>query len=300
MKKEYNYLDELTDKSKNFKVKGNTMRGAIFEDDIQIFNDAIQRNKQYEISDAIIQPVPEQYQMNQSKYQMNFNERMTLIPLTGQSSLCTSTYLSINEIPRSVDAKEELVDVLGIVLFVGETRLVPINGSDVPVRDIIITDDRNGAVHSWRLDSQQCALKHTKGFSLGSTMSTEILVNPIDEKAEKLQLWAAQNETLLRDRQSIILKSRNSSQRRIISTVAEINAKKAASTWLEQKFWLEVTMPEATLDDLYFYLGCSKCGRKGDAGKGALYKCAHCNNTQSVSVPRITFKFKAVDATGTR
>ncbi|KAL2902258.1 Replication protein A 70 kDa DNA-binding subunit B, partial [Bienertia sinuspersici] len=59
-------------------------------------------------------------------------------------------------------------------------------------------------------------------------------------------------------------------------------------------------MPEATLDDLYFDLGCSKCGRKGDAKKGALYTCTHCNNTQSVSVPRITFKFKAVDATGTR
>ncbi|KAL2924819.1 Replication protein A 70 kDa DNA-binding subunit B, partial [Bienertia sinuspersici] len=156
LKKEYNYLDELTDKSRNFKVKvtvthkarpkqspgkkkcqrlimqvekGNTMRGPIFEDDIQTFND------------AIIQPVPEQYQMNQNKYQMNLNERMTLIPLTGQLSMCTSPYLSINEIPCSNDGKEELVDVLGIVLFVGETRLEPISGSDVPIRDIVITDD---------------------------------------------------------------------------------------------------------------------------------------------------------------
>ncbi|KAL2928022.1 hypothetical protein RDABS01_000018, partial [Bienertia sinuspersici] len=146
--------------------------------------------------------------MNQSKYQMNFIERMTLIPLTSQSSLCTSPYLSINEIPRSDDAKEELVDVLGIVLFVGETRLVPINGSDVPVRDIITTDDRNGAVHSWWLDSQLCASKHRKG--------------------------------------------------------------------------------------------ATNVAKKVDAKKGALYKCAHCNNTQSVSVPRITFKFKAVDATSTQ
>ncbi|KAL2934141.1 Replication protein A 70 kDa DNA-binding subunit B [Bienertia sinuspersici] len=59
-------------------------------------------------------------------------------------------------------------------------------------------------------------------------------------------------------------------------------------------------MPEATLDDLYFYLGCNKCGRKGDAEKGVLYTCTHCNNTQSVSVLTITFKFKVVDATGTR
>ncbi|KAL2904406.1 Replication protein A 70 kDa DNA-binding subunit B [Bienertia sinuspersici] len=235
---------------------------------------------------------------------MNFNERMTLIPLTGQSSLCTSPYLSINEIPRSNDVKEELVDVLGVVLFVGETRLVPINGSDVPVPCDDLAETDSELFKKWSSSFMVAGftamrIKAYKGFSLGSTMSTEILVNPTDEKAEKLQLWAAQNETLLRDRQSIILESRNPSQQRIISTVAEINAKKAATTWLEQKFWLKVTMPEATLDDLYFYLGCSKCGRKGDAEKGALYKCAHCNNTQSISVPRITFKFKAVDATGT-
>ncbi|KAL2934140.1 Replication protein A 70 kDa DNA-binding subunit B [Bienertia sinuspersici] len=228
MKKEYNYLDELTDKSRNFKVKvtvthkaqpkqspgkkkcqrlimqdekGNTMRGAIFEDDIQTFND-------YEISDAIIQPVPEQYQMNQNKYQMNFNERMTLIPLTGQSSMCTSPYLSINEIPRRNDDKEELVDVLGIILFVGETRLVPINGSDVPVRDIIITDDSTQhsllflawddlAENDFELFKKWSSsfivtgfttmrIKAYKGFSLGSTMATEILINQTNEKAEKL------------------------------------------------------------------------------------------------------------------
>ncbi|KAL2929500.1 Replication protein A 70 kDa DNA-binding subunit B, partial [Bienertia sinuspersici] len=235
MKKEYNYLNELTDKSKNFKVKvivthkarpkqsprkkksqrlimqdekGNTMRGAIFEDDIQTSNNAIQRNKQYVISDAIIQPVPEQYQMNQNKYQMKFNERMTLIPLTGQSSMCTSPYLSINEIPRSNDTKEELVDVLGIVMFVGETCLVPINGSDVPVRDIIITDD--STQHSLLLSAWDdlaeddsdlfkkwsssfivvgftaMCIKAYNGFSLGSTMSTEILVDLTDEKAKKL------------------------------------------------------------------------------------------------------------------
>ncbi|KAL2929501.1 Glycine--tRNA ligase alpha subunit [Bienertia sinuspersici] len=45
-------------------------------------------------------------------------------------------------------------------------------------------------------------------------------------------------------------------------------------------------MPEATLD--------------GDAEKGALYKCTHCSNTRPVSVSRCTYKFKAVDATGTR
>ncbi|KAL2927184.1 Replication protein A 70 kDa DNA-binding subunit B [Bienertia sinuspersici] len=279
MKKEYNYLDELTDKSRNFKVKvtvthkhdlnsllerknGNTMRGAIFEDDIQTFNDAIQRNKQYEISDAIIQPVPEQYQMNQNKYQMNFNERMTLIPLT---------------------------DVSGIVLFVGETRLVPINGSDVPVPWDDLVENESELFKKWSSSFivagfTAMRIKAYKGFSLGSTMSTEILVNPTNEKAEKLQLWACQNETLLRDCQSVIMESRNPSPQRIISTAAEINAKKATSTWLEKKFWLKVTMTEATLDDLYFYLGCSKCGRKGDAKKGAL----------------ITFKFKAVDATGTR
>ncbi|KAL2944535.1 Replication factor A protein 1 [Bienertia sinuspersici] len=106
MKKEYTYLDELTDKSKNYKVKvnviqkarpkqspgkkkrqqlifedekGNIMRGAIFEDDIPIFEEAIQRNGEYEISDAVIAPVPVQFQKKPNEFQMNLNRRIKLI-----------------------------------------------------------------------------------------------------------------------------------------------------------------------------------------------------------------------------
>ncbi|KAL2892046.1 Replication factor A [Bienertia sinuspersici] len=56
-------------------------------------------------------------------------------------------------------------------------------------------------------------------------------------------------------------------------------------------------MPEATLDDLYFYLGCSKCGQKGDAEKE---HCTHALKLLLRLLYKITFKFKAVDATGTR
>ncbi|KAL2936063.1 Replication protein A 70 kDa DNA-binding subunit B [Bienertia sinuspersici] len=349
IKKDYTYLDQLTDKTKQYKVKvkviqkarpkqspgkkkcqqlilqddkGNTMRGAIFGDDISTFEQALERNGEYEISNAMIQPVPQQFQLKDNEYQMNFNDRVNVTPLHGESSTHGPKFLSIAEIPRNDDTNKELLDVLGIVLYVGEIRSVRTGNKEVPVRDIIITDDSTQhplIMCAWNdlaeMDCETFAnwsksfiitaltavhVATYKGFSLASTMSTEIVSDPQGERAAKLRLWAEENQMLLRDRQAMILEARTPLKARIISTLAEINAKKAANTWQEQTHWIKITIPEANHCDLYFYMGCNNCGRKGIAEKGDTYTCSHCKDNKAIAIPRVTFTFIAVDKTGTK
>ncbi|KAL2894070.1 Replication protein A 70 kDa DNA-binding subunit B [Bienertia sinuspersici] len=279
MTKKYKYLDELTDKTKDYKArvkvieksrpkqspgkparqplvlrdeKGTTMRGIIFGSDIPLFEQAIVRDGEYEFGDAIIAPVAEQYRQKEKEFQMTFTRRMELIPVVGESSNPGPKYLQIQSIPRTGEASNDLIDVIGLVLYVGDIRPVNIAGREVPVRDIMIVDDR-----------------------------------------------AKVNKTLLDDLRSMILTARDPSQPRVISTLAEIKAKKAANTWLEQKYWIKVAVVDPKVEDMHFYVGCSKCGRKGTAEKGTAYYCNHCKNAETLSVPRVTFKINVSDGTGT-
>ncbi|KAL2905002.1 Replication protein A 70 kDa DNA-binding subunit B [Bienertia sinuspersici] len=169
MTKKYKYLDELTDKTKDYKVKvkvienscpkqspgkparqplvlqhekGTTMRGIIFGSDIPLFEQAIVRYGEYKIGDDIIALVAEQYRQKENEFQMTFNRR-ELIPIGGESINPRPKYLQIQSIPRTGEAINELIDVIGIVLYVGNIRLVNIIGRDVPVRDIMIVADSN-------------------------------------------------------------------------------------------------------------------------------------------------------------
>ncbi|KAL2937621.1 Type III pantothenate kinase [Bienertia sinuspersici] len=108
MTKKYKYLDEFTNITKGYKVKvkvikksrpkqspgkparqplvlrdekGTTMREIIFESDIPIIQQAIVRDGEYEIVDAIIAPVAEQYRQKENEFQMTFTRRMELIPV---------------------------------------------------------------------------------------------------------------------------------------------------------------------------------------------------------------------------
>ncbi|KAL2934974.1 Replication protein A 70 kDa DNA-binding subunit B [Bienertia sinuspersici] len=98
----------------------------------------------------------------------------------------------------------------------------------------------------------------------------------------------------------MIVEARTPLKTRIISSLAEINAKKATNTWQEQTHWIKITIPEANQSDLYFYMGCNNCGRKAFAEKGDTYTCSHCKDNKAIAIPRVTFTFTAVDTTGTK
>ncbi|KAL2941068.1 Dysferlin [Bienertia sinuspersici] len=136
MTKKYKYLDELTDKTRDYKVKvkvieksrpkqspgkparqplvlrdekGTTMRGIIFGSDIPLFEQAIVRDGEYEIDDAIIAPVTEQYRQKEKEFQMTFTRRMELIPVGDESSNPRPKYLQIQSIPRTGEASNNLI-----------------------------------------------------------------------------------------------------------------------------------------------------------------------------------------------
>lgn len=335
MKGKYILLSELTDKTKDFKVrvkviqkarpsnsgtvkyqhikfaddKGNEMRGTLFQDDMKKFELALQQGAEYEISNVPIRRVPEQYQIKPNEFQMNFNDRARVIPVDTETVDLLPKYNSIMTVPP----------VIGVVLFAEETKTVKRGEREQQVREVMLTDysserplvlslwddlARSGSepLNQWAqtfmiVGFTDMQISNHKCFSLRSSMSTDVFIDPNDVKANALKRWIEDKETTLVDRRSKAMEIKFPSAERVLTTMAEIVAKKADKTWQEEKFWVEATIPEATIKNVRSYLGCSVCGRRGEAEKEATYKCLFCNSTEATCLPRVNYAFEATDGT---
>uniref|UniRef100_A0A803N3Y9 Uncharacterized protein n=1 Tax=Chenopodium quinoa TaxID=63459 RepID=A0A803N3Y9_CHEQI len=181
-------------------------------------------------------------------------------------------YQPLSTIPRSPDPNGRY-DIVGdgVVLFVEEDpRLIPnICGRDSSVREISITDtsqDHAIIISAWNdLTGKPCdamknwaekfnvvgftALKtrHTRGFTLSTTMSTRIIINPKGPRADMLREWVTLYRHVLLDRQERILNVRYPSTEKKIVTIAELRSKKAANATPDEIAWIRVTIPEPDL-----------------------------------------------------
>ncbi|KAL2894877.1 Replication protein A 70 kDa DNA-binding subunit [Bienertia sinuspersici] len=297
MKPEPKKLKELDDKAANYKVKvkvihkappqqspnkkrfqrlilkdeeGYTMKATLFEKDIERYEEALKRNGEYEISNATIAQTPAQHASHPSEYQMTINSRARISPLITDFSLLEPQYRSISAIPRAMSEGDDLIDVLGVLLYVDDIKII----NQTNVREIHITDPSNITF---------------VGFSMASTMSSEIIKHPQGTKAESLRTWyviildyyvAIQNQALLNDQRSKLLDIHTLSTDNNITSVKEINARK------DERFWIDVIMPTATAKNMYVYLGCNKCGRQNNEIENAIYKCSKCSAIDATSVPR--------------
>ncbi|XP_021719159.1 uncharacterized protein LOC110686859 [Chenopodium quinoa] len=95
------------------------MRGTLFGDQIEAFEDALQYLGEYDISAATIKFIDEKWRtdLDQFPYQMTFGSRTVIQPVDPELGPVLPNYQLIAAIPRAVDP-DERYDVVGVVLYV--------------------------------------------------------------------------------------------------------------------------------------------------------------------------------------
>ncbi|KAL2905955.1 Replication protein A 70 kDa DNA-binding subunit B [Bienertia sinuspersici] len=310
MKPEYTSLNKLTDKSKDYKVKvrvidktqplqtpkkyryqrlvlkddeGNTIRGTLFGNDIESFEQALRRNGEYEISGAPVQQVRVEHQKKPNEYRITFNETAKITPLATGACCSEPNYLKLTAIPRTQTVGDNSLDVIAIVLFVSDVYPVKQGSVEYPVRKVLLVDDscqRQTILSAWN------DLAHVEwftgirvatynGFSLTTTMSTFFVMDPTGEKADALRLWAMKNVALLNQMRSKTTLIWNSSTMKTITPVEEVESKKAHEIWEE---------------DI--------CGRRIYSELGVTFDCVQCNTRNATAVLRATLTLFATDGIG--
>ncbi|KAK9714422.1 hypothetical protein RND81_06G093000, partial [Saponaria officinalis] len=106
------------------------------------------------------------------------------------------------------------------------------------------------------------------------------------------------HQQVLRDKQARVLEVRDPMQATQLTTIEALKQKKAHNTLQEERHRLIVVIPNAAMDKVHAYLGCSNCGRSADVPAGHTYTCTNCSAKNCVSSPRVTFNCEVSDGTG--
>ncbi|KAL2932435.1 Replication protein A 70 kDa DNA-binding subunit B, partial [Bienertia sinuspersici] len=296
------------------------MKGTLFDSDIEKYAEALERNGEYELSNAMISAVPPQHASKPNEYSIIINARAQISSLTTDATALGPQYQAFATIPRD-PFNTELIDVLGVVIYVTAPKAIyRSQGIEDSVREIYLTDhsyDRPFTVSLWNdvLRTHEETLnfwpdsfnvvgvlaltgRSYKGFTLSSTMSTRIITNPKGEKADALRAWATNHQNILTDHRSKLAEIHSSTTTTPITKIEEINRKRASNTWQEERFNLKVTLPTASTENLRLYLGCSKCGRRTNETIDTTFTCTFCNVQSAKSEPRPILKVDAVDDSG--
>uniref|UniRef100_A0A803MQM3 Uncharacterized protein n=1 Tax=Chenopodium quinoa TaxID=63459 RepID=A0A803MQM3_CHEQI len=139
------------------------MRITLFGDQIKGYDEAIAYNGEYEISNATVKPLDDQYRTvnDHLPFQLHFNHRTVIQPICTETGHVVPQYQSIASIPR---------------LQVGDDRY----------------GTTSDALNFWAEKFAVVgftALKHNprRAFALSTTMSTRIIHNPKGDRANVLR-----------------------------------------------------------------------------------------------------------------
>ncbi|XP_074271480.1 replication protein A 70 kDa DNA-binding subunit B-like [Silene latifolia] len=299
------------------------MCGALFYDQVVVYEDAIKHNKIYEITNARITPLKPEYKTNESglDYQMTFNNRtiVQLVDIDDDSAVIN--YHPISHLPRATDYSE-MFDNVGIVLFVEEhSRQVKTSkNKEATVREIVLIDHSTTqplSISVWdELAEDDCTMliptpgkfrtvrlialrvsKH-KGFSMTTSTSTVFIHSPTGENAESLASWMTNHQTALTQLQARLFSVKLPLGAERTNKISALRSKKAKTALQDERHWLDVTIPNAEFHKINAYMGCSKCGKRSSIPPGRTYTCDTCSEPDCTSVPKVTFTFEISDGTG--
>ncbi|XP_074304828.1 replication protein A 70 kDa DNA-binding subunit B-like isoform X2 [Silene latifolia] len=302
--------------------EGSKIKTILYNDDIGAYENIIQSKVEYDISNAKIRPMPEKYRLtaDDHPFQLSFGSDTIIKAVEGSKPPIGPEYVTIAAIPRT-NTTDDRYDVVGVLIYVEPLRQVPRpSGLPLDVREWIIIDHSTEhplIITAWAelatREGQQLqevaesfpiigvtSLKpsYHKGFSLSTTSSTFVKINPEGEKADMLRAWAAANKTTISAKHCQVLDIRAPATTRVTTTTRKIRTKKAADTLQEERHWLHVSSPEFDRKDVRFYLGCIHCGTGSKKEINVEYTCTTCKRAAVTSLPRMNITFEAIDETG--
>ncbi|XP_021713927.1 uncharacterized protein LOC110681999 [Chenopodium quinoa] len=232
MNPRYVPLDKLTPKSKKYKIKvkvkekspakfpenkkafqklvfeddeGNTIRGTLFDDEIENFQNILEHEKEYIIADAPIRNTNPLYRHKEGDYYLSFGGSTAIQSLNPNSGLVMPKYIPIAEVPPT-SSPDDCFDILGVVVYLEDTKKKKAAGGyEFDVRDVIVVDDSMQKVGDGLV------------ISLYGELATK--------DCAQLSAWILENQDRVSDHMGHHLSSREGSSSEIITTVKDLNKK---------------------------------------------------------------------------
>ncbi|XP_074296304.1 replication protein A 70 kDa DNA-binding subunit B-like [Silene latifolia] len=227
-------------------------------------------------------------------YQLSFGADTIIRPVEGSTPQTGPNYITITAIPRAV-SPDDRYDVVVILIFMEPLRqLERHDGQGLDVRELVVIDQSTSQpliITAWAelatIDGEKLhviagsfpiigltSLKpsYHKGFSLSTTYSTYVKLEPDGDAVDRLRAWYEANKQTvsikqLYSRNKQVVAARTPGIARLKTTIKKLRLKKP--------MW-----------------------GKHQKDSGDVYNCGVCKRQSVTSVPRMNISFEAIDDTG--
>jgi replication factor A1 len=304
-------------------AQGGEIRATMFNDAVEAFYPLLEVGKVYYISKGTLKIANKKFTSIPNEYELSLdrNSQITLCNDAGDIPSMHYNFVpiqSINDIQ-----KDEVVDVLGVAVTIGEcTAIVTKQGKELKKRNITLVD-RTGVCIDFTLwgdkaenlgfqfgDQPILAIKGAKvstfnNKTLTSVNSTLMEVNPDIREAAALRSWfdtegvTMQLNSLSRGREPGQFGDASSSYGPTeTKTFEEV---KAALTGIRDKplyFDVKGTITIIRQDGNLWYYACPNCNRKVPQTVDG--RCDNCQQSYDKPTPRYILSFCAADHTGSQ
>uniref|UniRef100_A0A803MRR2 Replication protein A OB domain-containing protein n=1 Tax=Chenopodium quinoa TaxID=63459 RepID=A0A803MRR2_CHEQI len=300
--------------------EGKNMKATLFGDECDHFKRVFEHKKKYEIANAPVRVVNPKFSSFPGECELTFGGMTKIQPVDRTEGLVLPEYIPIADVPNTSD-QDDRFDLLGVVVHMEDVRQVTYkSGRVADVRDISIVDESTGTrpmiISAWgQLATSDCELLKDwsssplvvsltflkpathRGFSLQSSMSTEINPTPVGEKVEALRAWAHAHLDVITDYMARQLEFMTVGVEPVPTTLDQIIKKNVDNTVQEEVYTITVTIPDAQLSNVIAYIGCDGCGKR--CGVAANPTTTLNFKTLTPGHCRVNFTFDAADNTGT-
>ncbi|XP_062100781.1 replication protein A 70 kDa DNA-binding subunit B-like [Humulus lupulus] len=303
--------------------EGKRIQATIFEENIQKYEKLIIMFKTYNISNALVNFIPQQYRIVDNKYQWIINEHTTVKEVEDEEIINTPqelynfSFVPFNALEQYKTRTME-VDILALVIDIQPRKYIPTSSGVSCVRELTLLNEEKSQIllTVWdELFENECAIiaskigarpvLATKNLKVVSYMNTSLSTKPASRLLIDLELPQAIGLRTWRDENNMYLEhfvSRDllASSTLTIPTSDALTPIITVKNLVEQKdrFWIEGKFCVRNLNQNFWYMACDKCHKSTQKEFNEPVEKDHCNNKDGKAIPRCFVLVECEDTSG--
>lgn len=285
---------------------------------------AFQEGKVYCLSNVQVQKSNADYRIVQNDYQCVLTKD-TIVIEEDDRDMPNPSYklIAFSDVSGYAKQKKFLIDTIGMLIKIDPVIMVNTQSNrTVPKREVFLADKLSATIKLtlWEnfatVDGEDLAqraneniiilatsllVKDYQGYSLSSTQSTKLILNPNINEAHEITSWLLDNDQkgkALISTVNLETKIETTFENAPKVTIADLIASIDSETSKDGLFRLNATISRIFSYGGLWYISCKKCMKKVDTNEKGLYTCKKCINDNANAILRYFIRVEVMDHTG--
>ncbi|XP_071910182.1 replication protein A 70 kDa DNA-binding subunit B-like [Coffea arabica] len=279
----------------------------------------LQVYKKYLISNAVVRPIPPNFQSKGLQTQWVISTRTLVEEISDDEDVVPVklTYTKFIDLIKYMNIKDQSVDILAVIIFALDRKQISRDGKESVIQKFVLVNEGFQTVKLSMWDAfvndegqkilqnmhkfpivicRRVRVGYYNGMASSTWFDSVFLVDPPIQEARELKNWALRNESLLLD--IVNQKLYENHDLELSFQPSQKFTQDCNLTGMQKAAWVNVRFSFENTFQRYWYMACSECFRSTSAMHGVAFLCNSCKEKHSAQ-PRCHFDVDLEDETGT-